>query len=258
MFFAVVFFELILLFIWLLFDPPESIVVMQDTLNLLAIHQCQLNYPAVWYALQFGYFLVVLAWGAYLAYETRDIWQKYNYPNESRSILLSIYNISFCGLVLIPLVTALNASTATLCFLVSVAIIFPTTFALICVHGPKLQTFLASSRGKSKGSNNRDRDTDKDARSHHDSSHTAKIKPSDVEKAPFLGDDPEVRPEEIKLSVVSMSPINPPSGKLERRELGFPAVEENEDELDNGGKESGDMSPPSGSTTLGGSLDTSL
>jgi len=80
-----------------------------------------------------------------------------------------------------------------------------------------------------------------------------------VEKAPFLGDDPEVRPEEAqqpKLSV-SLSPIKPPS-KLERREIGFAVVEETEDEIDDGGKESGDMSPPSASTLLGGSLDTSL
>jgi len=161
------------LLLWLVIDPPVSSILVTDSLDLLAIHQCKSRLPAVWYGLHFTYFFIVLAWGAYLAYETRDIWQKYNYPNESRSILLSIYNLGFCGVILIPLVTALDASSATVTFLIAVAIIFPTTFALLCVHGPKVLAFLENSRrGNSKS---RDKDTTEKDNRHDPHSHTAKI-----------------------------------------------------------------------------------
>jgi len=119
---------------------------------------------------------VVLIWGAYLAYQTRDIWQKYNYPNESRSILMSIYNLAFCGAILVPLVTALTASQQLLFFLISVAIIFPTTFALFVVHGPKMMAFLSSSvRGNSKNSRGGGVES-RDPGSHHESHTVRKMK----------------------------------------------------------------------------------
>jgi hypothetical protein len=152
-FFGVVFFETVFLLIWFVVDPPTSTISLVDTVNLLAIHECVVQYPGSWYGLHFTYFAIVLIWGAYLAYQTRDIWQKYNYPNESRSILMSIYNLAFCAVILVPLLTVLGASPDVLFFLISVAIIFPTSFALIVVHGPKMVAFIASSvRGGSKGS----------------------------------------------------------------------------------------------------------
>jgi len=159
-------------------------------LDLLAIHQCKSRWPSVWYGLHFTYFFIVLAWGAYLAYETRDIWQKYNYPNESRSILLSIYNLGFCGIILIPLVTALDASSATVTFLIAVAVIFPTTFALLCVHGPKVIAFLENSRrGNSKS---REKETTEKDNRHDPHSHTAKVmKINEREKS--VADDVESR-----------------------------------------------------------------
>jgi hypothetical protein len=57
-------------------------------------------------------------------------------------------------------------------FLISVAIIFPTTFALVVVHGPKMAAFLASSvRGGSKnskqGSMEKERERSTAPKSHH-------------------------------------------------------------------------------------------
>jgi len=159
-------------------------MVVTDVLNLYAVHQCHVNYGSIWYGLQFSYFGLLLGWGAYLAYRTRDIWAKYNYPNESRSILLSIYNISFCALILIPLVTALNASPDTLFFLITVATVFPTTFALVVVHGPKIMSFIGSSiRAKT----SRNETTDKDIHSNHrePQSQTAKLlKPEEKSPSP--------------------------------------------------------------------------
>jgi len=146
-FIGVVTVELLLVIIWLSIDPPQAQPTLLDTIELLAEHSCSVNRPSLWMALHFSYFAIVLAWGAYLAYHTRDIWQKFNYPNESRSILLSIYNIGFCGLILIPLLTVLPGvvSSDTIFFIVSVAIMFPTTFALFCVYGPKMLSLLGSS-----------------------------------------------------------------------------------------------------------------
>jgi hypothetical protein len=174
-FFAVVFFEALFLMLWLIVDPPTSTTRIVNPVDILSIHECTTKYAAVWYGLHFVYFGIVLVWGAYLAYLTRDIWQKYNYPNESRSILLSIYNLAFCAAILVPLVTALDASPAVLFFLIAVAIIFPTTFALIVVHGPKILAFLATSMSKrSKGSRGATGSADKPP-SRHEGSHTLKV-----------------------------------------------------------------------------------
>jgi len=187
-FFLVVLMEAIFILIWLIVDPPTSIIVSVDDVNLYAIHDCEVQHPSVWYGLHFSYFAVVLIWGAYLAYQTRDIWQKYNYPNESRSILLSIYNLAFCGAILVPLVTALTASQELLFFLISVAIIFPTTFALVIVHGPKMMAFLSSSvRGKdSKNSRGGGVDTRDPGQSHLDSHTVRKLKAYEIEKEKSL------------------------------------------------------------------------
>jgi len=222
-FFVVVSFEIVFLIIWLSYDPPRSIMVITDNLNLLAIHRCQVRFTGIWAALQFSYFGLLLAWGAYLAYQTRDIWAKYNYPNESRSILLSIYNISFCGMILIPLVTALDASPDTLFFLTAVATVFPTTFALIVVHGPKIISFLGSSlRGKNNTQEHVTTElTDRDIHSHHRdaTSQTAKllIKPHDHDEkasaSPDLRDNrhsPELLSKQVEEACedpVELSPL---------------------------------------------------
>jgi len=127
-----------------------------DSIRLIGVSQCQESHLLIWATLQSIYFGGLLVWGAYLAYQTRDAWHKYNYQNESQSILLSIYNLGFCGTVLVPLITSLQVDNDTLFFLVALAIIFPTTFALFTVYGPKVVSFLSSSLGKkstaSKGS----------------------------------------------------------------------------------------------------------
>jgi hypothetical protein len=143
----------LLLLIWMAVDAPQSVEITLDPVDFTGIHECHLNYPDVWITLEFIYFALLLGWGAYLAYQTRDIWVRFNYPNESKSILLSIYNLAFCGAILVPLMTTLEVSTDTLFFLVSFAILWPTSFALCSVYLPKVVKFIDKSyRERSNGS----------------------------------------------------------------------------------------------------------
>jgi ABC-type phosphate transport system substrate-binding protein len=160
-FFSIVGTQAVLLIIWMSVDGPRASTVTIDAINFQAVHQCTAQRPKVWLALEAVYFVLLLLWGAYLAYETRDVWLKYNYPNESRSILLSIYNLAFCGIILVPLITTLDVSPETLFFLVAIAILWPTSFALFSVYMPKLAKFLGSSyrnSGNSKGAQSIDKE----------------------------------------------------------------------------------------------------
>jgi gamma-aminobutyric acid type B receptor len=154
-FFTIVALQGVLLLILMVSDAPFSVSINIDAINFQSIHECHVRRPQVWIGLEAAYFVLLLVWGAYLAYETRDVWLKYNYPNESRSILLSIYNLAFCCIILVPLITTLEVSYETLFFLVSIAILWPTSFALSSVYMPKLAKFLGSSfrgsGGNSKG-----------------------------------------------------------------------------------------------------------
>jgi gamma-aminobutyric acid type B receptor len=165
-FFSIVSIQVLLLLIWLGVDGPVSVETIIDPVNFIAIHECSVMRPKVWLGLEIVYFSLLLIWGAYLAYETRDVWLKYNYPNESRSILLSIYNLAFCGIILVPLITTLDVSYETLFFLVSIAILWPTSFALFSVYMPKLAKFLGSSYRNSGNSQKGQMSGDKAERSH--------------------------------------------------------------------------------------------
>jgi len=131
--------------------PPISVVEITDPINRVGYHRCQIDPFASLYLL---YYVGILLWGAYLAYRNRDIWAKYNYPNESRAILLSIYNLGFCAIILIPLIFVLSVSQDVLFFLASAFILFPTSFALVMVYGPKVAKFLSSSRRSKRSKGN--------------------------------------------------------------------------------------------------------
>jgi ABC-type phosphate transport system substrate-binding protein len=145
--------QVILLITWYAVDPPKHFSTVLDPINWIGSHKCVVDNVSVWAALELVYFFFLLVWGAYLAYETKDVWAKYNYPNESRSILMSIYNLAFCGVILLPLMTSLDVTPETLFFLISISILWPTSFALFSVYFPKLAKFLSSTyRGSGRDS----------------------------------------------------------------------------------------------------------
>jgi len=148
-FFSIVGLQLVLLILWLTIDAPQSVVTITNAVEFQGIRECVGQLTVLWIILELVFFACLLLWGAYLAYQTRDVWVKFNYPNESRSILLSIYNLGFCCVVLIPMITSLNVDLEVLFLLLSLTILWPTTFALFNVYVPKIAKFIGSSWRKS-------------------------------------------------------------------------------------------------------------
>jgi len=139
----VVLIEVLMLAVWMGTIPPTAHIAIIDPINLIGRHSCRYNPYSAFF---FVYFVLILGWGAYLAYITRDIWVKHNYPNESKAILMSIYNLAFCGFILLPLALLLNVTQDVIFFLMAVFLMIPTTFALVTVYGPKLLDFLSASK----------------------------------------------------------------------------------------------------------------
>jgi len=145
--FGVSFINLVIVTIWLATDPPKTGYEIVDSINLLAVHTCSCKNQNTWMLLEVIFFVSLLVFGGYLAFVTREIWERYNYPNESKSILLSIFNITFTMIILGPLILAFHVSLVINNVLFILTIAGPTTFSLFMVHGPKLVEFLGSSFG---------------------------------------------------------------------------------------------------------------
>jgi hypothetical protein len=149
-FFVLIAIQAVMLTILMAVDPPTKTVKLRDPINLIGLNRCDVRHGSYWLGLEGTYFLCVMLWGAYLAYQTRAVWARYKYPNESVGILYSIYNLGFCITILSPLISILDADEDTLFVLVTFAIVYPTSFSLSSVYIPKIISFLGSSFKKSK------------------------------------------------------------------------------------------------------------
>jgi len=129
----------------LIVDSPRTKLLIIDSINFVGVYECTVQLQQVWIILEAVYFALLLGWGGYLAYQIRNIWLKFDYPNESKSILLSIYNLAFCGVILVPMMTSLDIGREALLFLVSVFVLWPTSFALFSVYIPKVAKFIRHS-----------------------------------------------------------------------------------------------------------------
>jgi len=151
-FFVIIFLQMILLNVLMVTDAPQAATYLNDVINIVGKHSCAVQNNSLWLALEAIFFVLLMGWGAFLAYQTRHVWTRYKYPNESRGILLSIYNLAFSAIILTPPLAILNANDDTLFVLICFAITYPTTFALTSVYVPKLASFLGSSFKRSKHS----------------------------------------------------------------------------------------------------------
>jgi len=152
LFFLILISQAVLLGTLMAVAPPRHATQLDDLVDLMGTHECVFDRPNLWLGFETSFFVILMVWGGYLAYQTRHVWTRYKYPNESRSILLSIYNLGFSLIILTPLLTVLTPTEDIIFALVSFAIIYPTTFSLSSVYVPKLVGFLGSSFKKSKGS----------------------------------------------------------------------------------------------------------
>jgi hypothetical protein len=151
-FFITFFLQIVIALGLLIGDPIVADSYVLDPLNLIAVRNCKVGRGGLWFGLEGTFFGILSIWGAYLAYQTRLVWARYKYPNESRSILLSLYNLLLSSIIILPFFSVTDGSEDTIFVFVCFAIMYPTGFCLSMVYVPKLASFLGSSFKKSKES----------------------------------------------------------------------------------------------------------
>ncbi|WKY16606.1 hypothetical protein Q1695_001333 [Nippostrongylus brasiliensis] len=144
--------DLVIIVCWILFDPLQRIeqrfplleppVGSDDDVMLLPILElCQSSHQEVWIGLVLGYKCLLLVFGLFLAYESRNL--KLRYVNDSRLVGLAIYNVAILSLVTGPVTTllirsqansnfAFVAATVLLCTYISLGLVFVPKLRFIC------------------------------------------------------------------------------------------------------------------------------
>jgi len=145
---AMVAFQVLVLALWFGTMNTTVNVNVINTMDILAVHACS-NDTTLWKYLQLAYMMSFTLWGVFLSYRTTDFWTKHQLPNESQNILTSLCNGLFWTGVLVPM-TVLLRSPETSFFLIAVALIFPTAFALINIFLPKLFFIFDTNTSNSK------------------------------------------------------------------------------------------------------------
>uniref|UniRef100_A0A914UIZ6 G-protein coupled receptors family 3 profile domain-containing protein n=1 Tax=Plectus sambesii TaxID=2011161 RepID=A0A914UIZ6_9BILA len=140
--------DIVIIAAWILFDPlerkerrfplQEPPAGTEDDVMLSPILElCQSEHQEVWIGLIMGYKCLLLVFGLFLAYESRNL--KLRYVNDSRFVSLAIYNVAILSLVTGPVVTLLIRSEANANFaFVSVTVLLCAYISLGLVFAPKM------------------------------------------------------------------------------------------------------------------------
>ncbi|ETN78690.1 7 transmembrane receptor [Necator americanus] len=152
--------DLVIIVCWIAFDPlqrieqrfpllnfPSTAYVLfkeppvgsdDDVMLLPILELCQSSHQEVWIGLVLGYKCLLLVFGLFLAYESRNL--KLRYVNDSRLVGLAIYNVAILSLVTGPVTTLLIRSQANANFaFVAVTVLLCTYISLGLVFVPKLR-----------------------------------------------------------------------------------------------------------------------
>uniref|UniRef100_A0A914D3L9 G-protein coupled receptors family 3 profile domain-containing protein n=1 Tax=Acrobeloides nanus TaxID=290746 RepID=A0A914D3L9_9BILA len=140
--------DFIIIFFWVIIDPlrrqeqrfhlhePQA-GTDEDVMLLPILELCQSTHQEVWIAIVLGYKCLLLVFGLFLAYESRNL--KLRYINDSRFVSMAIYNVAILSLVTGPVVTLLIRTEANANFaFVSVTVLLCTYISLGLVFVPKI------------------------------------------------------------------------------------------------------------------------
>ncbi|VDM75092.1 unnamed protein product [Strongylus vulgaris] len=144
--------DLVIILCWIVFDPLQRIEQRfplleppagsdDDVMLLPILELCQSSHQEVWIGLVLGYKCLLLVFGLFLAYESRNL--KLRYVNDSRLVGLAIYNVAILSLVTGPVTTllirsqananfAFVAATVLLCTYISLGLVFVPKMRFIC------------------------------------------------------------------------------------------------------------------------------
>uniref|UniRef100_A0AC34PUZ2 G-protein coupled receptors family 3 profile domain-containing protein n=1 Tax=Panagrolaimus sp. JU765 TaxID=591449 RepID=A0AC34PUZ2_9BILA len=141
-------FDALIIIAWIIIDPlkrkeqrfhlQEPPVGTEEDIMLLPILElCQSSQQEVWIALILGYKCLLLVFGLFLAYESRNL--KLRYVNDSRFVGMAIYNVAILSLVVGPVVTLLIRSQGNANFaFVAMTVLLCTYISLGLVFLPKI------------------------------------------------------------------------------------------------------------------------
>ncbi|XP_070555740.1 gamma-aminobutyric acid type B receptor subunit 2-like [Ptychodera flava] len=138
--------DIAILLTWFKLDPPRAVTVElpeevdengKDCVYLPRVEVCVSRYINLWLGLICGYKGIVILFGVFLAWETRQV--KYAVLNDSRHIGFAVYNVLVMSTMGVPTVVLMRPEQTEAKFLINaLCIIFCTTAILCLVFLPKI------------------------------------------------------------------------------------------------------------------------
>ncbi|CAI2356646.1 unnamed protein product [Caenorhabditis sp. 36 PRJEB53466] len=137
--------------IWILIDPlqltEQKFPLLapadseEDEMIMPVLQQCQSNQQEVWIGIIMGFKCLLLVFGTFLSYETRNL--KLRFINDSRFVGLAIYNVAVMTLVTAPVVTLLIHGKVDANFaFISLTVLICTYISVGLIYGPKIRHII--------------------------------------------------------------------------------------------------------------------
>lgn len=104
--------------------------------------KCSSSYPSVWLGIVYAYKGILLVFGAFLAWETKNV--KIQALNDSRHIGISVYNVFFPCALGMTVVNVVDNNPGVNYAVLSVLVVFCTTMTLCLVFIPKVRELIRS------------------------------------------------------------------------------------------------------------------
>ena len=122
---CIVMWEVFSLLLWYLLDPPRAVLVEHDGNPFKEHYTCQVRRPWIWAAVQLLPKFLLLAYGGFLAFRTRNV---HEWFNEATMIAFSLWNTFLFMLIGIGLLVVLtNPTVRFVCISTCILIIVTTT-----------------------------------------------------------------------------------------------------------------------------------
>lgn len=149
--------DLLILMVWEIVDPlyaskhytgREEYRLSTDTNYKAYYIECTSNHPKIWLGVIYAYKGLMLAFGALMAWETRNV----TFPalNDSKHIGISVYNVVFPCALGMTIVNVVDYNPNVFYAVLSVLVVFCTTITLCIVFVPKISTVRADPLGKNR------------------------------------------------------------------------------------------------------------
>jgi len=127
--------QIVLMTTWTAADPltPEVQQASSDSLQTFTV--CTCAHISAWIAASLVPKAILVVWGVFLAISTRDLPSLFN---ESKAIGFCIYNIAFCGVIVVPLIFVLEDSPGAFFIMRNLVVIWAVVATNSILFIPKL------------------------------------------------------------------------------------------------------------------------